>query len=1229
MQEPMFHVKQVDNLLQNAYANIVSRETFQKGATIMQFTPAQQQAILARNRELLVSAAAGSGKTAVLVERIVHLIVNDGLSIDKMLIVTFTRAAAGEMRERLETRLASAAGSDRRLRRQSELVASAQISTIHSFCQKIVRRYFQHCDMDPQFGLCDERTRTAFYQESMEETLDWLYDTARDDQELKSLISKYDERQIEQMISQLYQFLMSRPDPMEWLSRHAQKEWSLDTLDQEPMARTFCEESLLIIDGMLAMWGRAQDLSVQPAFPEKYRNTLLSDGETLRELRTACQTGMTTLMETLGSLKFARLPVVKAATSDEAALAETFKDLRSRYKDMVDELKKLLPEDVALAVQDMQLMRPATIGLEKTVEYFHHAFQSKKREMAVIDFNDLEHMTLKLLRIPELQKDMRSMFDAIFVDEYQDVSQLQEAILNALKRPENQYTFYVGDVKQSIYRFRLAEPGLFLGKLSRFSADEDAPERKITLNRNFRSKSAVLDTVNRVFEHVMDQRVTEIDYDDDAHLIPGMPSTGDPETEVHLFNDEHLRPQDQIMAQAEWIAKDIQNRVGTPVLDGNGNPCGVLQYKDIAILLPVSKNIADKVELVLTRAGIPVYCEGANDAMKSDEISQMLQYLTLLDNLMNDVALISVLRSPLFEMTEQELSAIRLLKPEREASFLSALFAYSERSDSEFNNRCKIILEKLEQERFYLRSMPLGDYLWDFLSRSGLYAHYGAQPGGKLRQANLQMLCHRAAEWEKTHMDGLHGFVEALLLDTGSAETSPTVINPWENVVRVMTIHKSKGLEFPTVYVMNLERSLFGRPQASTLSIHGDVGFGLGYVNETMRTKRMTLMQGAIALKNKNAERAERARVLYVALTRPKSRLVMLGADSEKNAGLEALIAQADRGSDVYAVRQAGSMMDWILQSIQPTDTLESFSTGNVRKTAQSTAFSTVSTCFPHKNAPWRVVFHIDPDGKLKKDAKTTMISIPVPVPDEETVVDKTVENRDPLLPDMPVSHLPLKVGVTALCRAIEEGSDIADEEETPEMKRFPFTAAQPKLLSSVPVKPAFLDPPKEDTHLLTGVVTHKVLGLMDLTLIRPVQDKPKALYAVICRYVDDCADRGVLTPQEAQRVNRGMIARFFESELGHRMLRSPRVEREWSFNLRVTEPFPTIVQGVIDLCFLENDQWVLVDFKTDRVDTADELLPRYSRQLAFYRTALMRATPYPVSETLLFSLRLGEAIQV
>ena len=1198
----------------------------------MQLTPAQASAVNARNRELLVSAAAGSGKTAVLVQRILDLIRRDGLSIDRMLIVTFTRAAASEMRERLEKELSMIAGGDSRLQRQSELVAGAQISTIHSFCQKTVRRYFQHCQIDPQFGLCDERTRSAFYAESMEETLDWLYAEAREDEELFSLTAKFDERNIAAMIDQLYRFLMSRPDPMEWLKRNAEKQWSMDTLDDEEMSREFCRESMLMIDGMIALLTEARKLSEDSAFPVKLLNTLDSDSATLTTLAEACYQGLSSLMQALGSLKFARLAVVRPSTSDEARLTEAFKALRSRYKDMVDELKKLLPEDVEQAVADMQVMAPATRGMRKAVEMFHATFSRKKRDQAVIDFNDLEHMTLSILARPELREQISRQFDAIFVDEYQDVSELQEAILNGIKRPETegdrQYAFYVGDVKQSIYRFRLAEPGLFLKKLSRFSWDDDAPERKIVLNRNFRSKSAVLDAVNRVFEHVMDSRVTEIDYDEYEHLVPGTPSFGDPVTEVHILNSEGLRPQDQILAQAEWIARDIKNTVGRPTVRGDGTPGDPLKFSDIAILLPVSKNIADKVEMVFNRENIPVYCEGANDAMASEEIGQLMQYLILMDNLMNDVALLSVLRSPLFEMTEAELSAVRLCRPERESSYLTALMYAATEADEPLKGRCAAIMQTLEEERFCLNSMPLGDYLWDFLSRSGLYAHYGAQPGGALRQANLRMLCHRAAEWEKTHIDGLHGFVETLLLDGGSGETSPTVMTSWENVVRIMTIHKSKGLEFPTVYVMNLERNLFGRPAAGSISVHGDVGFGLGYVNETARTRRPTLMQGAIALRNKNAERAERARVLYVALTRPKSRLVMVGSESEKNAAPALLWEQAKKGSDVYAVRQAGSMLDWIIQSLQPHDSIEQLSTGDPRITRFSTELSTLSTGFPHKNAHWRVVFHIDPSLNRQKGAKAAIMSEPIPVPHVETDVDKHVENPF-YVPEKRLSSVPLKVGVTALCRAMAQGSPVEDEEETAELKRWPLDTAQPRLLASVPQIPAFLAPPKEEKALLYGVQTHRVLGLIALEEIRRVMHHPKAIYAVVCKEIERLTGRGVIRPEEAEYANCSMIARFFQSDLGQRMLQSPRVEREWSFNLRVHEPFETTVQGVIDLCFLENDAWVLVDFKTDRVEKAEELRERYRQQLAFYREALMKGTPCAVKEAVLFSLRLGEWVEV
>ncbi|MBR6571799.1 MAG: UvrD-helicase domain-containing protein, partial [Clostridia bacterium] len=1010
----------------------------------VQFTPAQQQAITARNRELLVSAAAGSGKTAVLVERILRMIADDGLSIDRMLIVTFTRAAAGEMRERLENRLLEAAEGNARLMKQADLVASAQISTIHSFCQQTVRRYFQHCEIDPQFGLCDERTRAAFYQESMQEALDSIYTLAREDEDLFSLTRKFPEKNIAEMMDALYRFLMSRPDPMEWLEEHANQVWTLAYLNDLPAAKAFCAEAGLIVDGMLTLLHESEEAAHEAAFPEKYIPILRDDAAVLHGLSEACQSGLTQLMEYLSQIKFTRLTVFRPTTSDEARLAADFRENRDRYKDMIKELQKLLPEDVDQAVVDMAVMRPATRGLAKAVRLFHDIFSGKKREQAVIDFNDLEHMTLLVLSKPELLKQLQNQFDAIFVDEYQDVSELQEAILNGLKRRPGeggkQYAFYVGDVKQSIYRFRLAEPGLFLSKLNAFSADEDAECRKIILNRNFRSSCAVLDAVNRIFEHVMDSRVTEIDYDADAKLYPGAPSQNDPQTELHIFNSYERRPQDQIMAEAQWIAQDIQRAV----------KAGEANYSDIAILLPVSKNVADKVELVLSREGVPVYCEGSTDALASEEIQQMIQYLTLLDNTMNDVALLSVLRSPLFEMTEPELSAVRLGKPEREASFLAAMLHASEHADEPLRSRVSDILRRLSDERFYLNSMPLSDYLWDFLSRTGLYAHYGAQSGGKLRQANLRMLCTRAGEYEKTHMDGLHGFVESITIEGASApENSPTVINPQENVVRIMTIHKSKGLEFPTVYVMNLGRSMFGRGSGKIISVHGEVGFGLEYVNEQARTKRTTLLQGAISLREKNAERAERARVLYVALTRPKKRLVMVGSMSQKSLSYDDLADRLHnrRMPDVYAVRSAGSMLDWIVQSASPIDQLEEwgkgeFSTEEPLRTLLSDAFSTEPTCFPHKNAPWRIVFHIDPDVKRTKTSENAMPEFHIPHV-ENFVTEPAADS--PAAPMPPISHHPLKVGVTALCRAMEEGEPVEDEEESADTKRMPMLAARPR----------------------------------------------------------------------------------------------------------------------------------------------------------------------------------------
>ena len=1202
---------------------------------MMRFTPAQQAAIEATNQELLVSAAAGSGKTAVLVERIVQMIARRGYSIDRMLIVTFTRAAAGEMRERLEMRLSDLAQGDERLSRQADLVPMAQISTIHSFCQQAVRQNFQHCGIDPQFGLCDERTRAAMYEDSKNQALDQLYTMALTDEDIAALTLKYPERTLSDIMDALYRFILSRPDPMEWLDKHADHPWHLNTLDDEPMARAFCQEAGLMIDSMIALWQQADELRENPILSEKYAAAIEADWGTLEDLQTACRQGMRSLMNAVGQVKWVRMPVVKSAESDEIALGDAYKALRAKYKALADELKKLLPADPVSALSDMAVMAPAMRGLQKAIHLFHQIFTDEKKEQGLIDFGDLEHMTLSILREPGLRRELAGRFDAVFVDEYQDVSELQEAILNGLKRHDGtQRYFYVGDVKQSIYRFRLAEPGLFLRKLNEFSPDENAMCRRIVLNRNFRSRTGVLDAVNRVFCHVMDSRVTEIDYDADAMLYPGVPSENDPVTEVHVLNSSDLRSEDKVLAEAELIAKDILSHVDTPTTEG-GPLC---RYSDMAILLPAVKNVADKVEKVLQKHGIPVYCEGLGQAFQSTEVTQLIQYLSLLDNLMNDVALIAILRSPLFHFTEQMLADVRLLKPEREASYLSALMHAAEAAPSPLKDSCRNVLDTLEKERFYIRSMPLSQYLWDFLSRSGLYVFYGAQPGGKARQANLRLVCQRASEWEKGHSDGLHGFVESLLLSQQNGdEASPALVNPRENVVRIMTIHRSKGLEFPTVYVMGLGSSLLRKTTTGSISMHGDVGFALSYVNEQMRTRRTTLLQSAISLREKNAERAERTRVLYVAMTRPKERLVLVGSTPLDKVMNGEKLPIGQRG--IHAVRSAKSMLDWILQSVSQGDEITlmkqntTFSTEEIWKTNPEEQFPTLSTSFPQKSAHWNVVFHMEPAvARLSAARRQPVLPlIPTLPPDGPTGLHRAPHHRqgqpDPLLGQIDQPHFPLKIGVTALCRAMENGETPEGEEETSDTKRYPLLGHRPKLLPEEVPLPAFLSPPKEEAAIQRGVQTHRLLGLMELDAIRPHIHQPKALYAGVCRELERLTACGVFTPEEAAYCDRSMAARFLESDLGQRMLRSPEVHREWSFALEIHHPFHTHLQGVIDLCFVEDGQWVLADYKTDRVKSPEELLPRYHQQLKYYRQALQSSTPLPVKESHLFSLRLGEGV--
>ncbi|MBO5501724.1 MAG: UvrD-helicase domain-containing protein, partial [Clostridia bacterium] len=549
-----------------------------------------------------------------------------------------------------------------------------QISTIHSYCQKVVREHFRHCGVDPQFTMGDERTIKSLYQESMNDVLDAAYQAAKEDTDLKTLLGVLPEKNLVQVMDLLYPFLLTRPNPMEWLKQQAEQEWNEESLLEHPMCETLLNECSLLINNALLQWKQAKALLDQPAFPEKYQQTISADYLTLTELEACANTSLDKLCHLVATTKFATLVRVKPKTTDASQLAEKFKTIREDYKSCLKELKKVLPTRLDSALSDMEKMRPSIRGLCWLMEALHEDFKNRKLERAVLDFGDLEHMTLEVLADAELSQLESSRFDALFVDEYQDVSAIQEAILNGLKRGDgSQFVFYVGDVKQSIYRFRQAEPTLFLSKLASFSDDEQASQRRIILNKNFRSRETVLDSVNRVFQHVMDSRVTEIDYDASAMLYPGKPSKGDPRTELHLIGGVGKR--ERIIRQAQLIAKDIQSTVGEPTIDSEGKLGAPLHYRDIVILLPVVKGVADKVEAELVKAGIPVYVDAAMNAMGSEEVQQVTQHLMLLDNLRNDLALIAELRSPLFDMSERELTDIRLRLPERDSTYLDALKA--------------------------------------------------------------------------------------------------------------------------------------------------------------------------------------------------------------------------------------------------------------------------------------------------------------------------------------------------------------------------------------------------------------------------------------------------------------------------------------------------------------------------------------------------------------------------
>ena len=1129
----------------------------------MQWTAGQRAAIDARNGSVLVSAAAGSGKTAVLVERVLSLL-REGGRIDRMLIVTFTRAAAGEMRERIGRRLEQESVGSAHLRRQALRLNRAAICTLHVFCARVLREHFQAVGVDPLAHIGDEDKLAALKRRAQDDVLEQAYAAPTEDE--RALFSQFEDAQIVQMLDELYAFLSAQADPWGWAKEHCGE--AAARLDSwTPVLARLCRAQLA---GAAELIPEMEKLLNLPGGPSRYAPALEADRAMTEQLLDEAEKGVLTG----GKTAFFRLSTKKAAPEEDPDAAARFKDLREEWKKRVSEARKILPVSEDRAEEDLRHTLPALRALCGLARKIDEKYFSAKQARNFLDYSDLEHLTLKALQNPAVREAVAGGFDALFIDEYQDVSGIQEAILRLLHDGQNNLLFMVGDVKQSIYRFRLADPTLFLQKYREYSLDADAQERKILLQQNFRSDENVLLAVNEVFSHAMREEETEIAYDEAAMLRPGGGQPFGAPVEIHLLTaaegedgDEAGELTQGYRYEAAFAAKKIKEllRFGS-VREGEGSR--PMRCRDIALLLRYASGRAPYIARTLQAEGIPVYSDADAQFFDMPDVVDLMNLLRVIDNPLQDVPLLSALRCPCFSFTEEELARVRLVSREPGTPFFSAFISAMEKEDA-LGKKARWAWDRLASWRFLSHSLPVDQLIWRVLDESGLYMRAGALEEGELRQANLRLLAERGQG--ESAREGLGAFLrETGRLRASDDGKSAKTLGENEDVVRILTVHKSKGLEFPAVLMLEMARP-FRKGGGGLMRLHGKSGMALQYVDGERRVTRETCAFNALSGVEEKEAVAEEARLLYVGMTRARERLILVGSPRRLDAAME----KWSRPATAYAAGSAGCMLDWVMES------LGGFHPGE----------------YTGKNGSvWRMALEKAEDLSAPAAARAV---IPPP-PAREPADERTAERMRRFIPENP----PLKTSVTAIAKKLR---DEKDEWESPaDKRRMPLEAAKPDFLGE-----------KRQTAADRGTVTHRVLGQIDYALVREGQ---------FAKALDALQRQGVLTDAERAALRMDWIKNFFASPLGQRALDAKETHREWSFNLRGDKG--NMIQGVIDLCFMEDGAWVLADYKTDMAE-GEELLRRYALQLRWYARALQSITGVPVKETLIFGLRAGKSIPV
>lgn len=1250
------------------------------------WTKEQQAVIDSRNSNLLVAAAAGSGKTAVLVERIIQMITDkeNPIDIDKLLVVTFTNAAASEMRERIGDAIGKALDKDpenRHLQNQLVLLNKASITTIHSFCLEVIKSNFHKINLDPNFRIGDTTECTLLKQEAIEEVFEELY--VEQNEGFLNLVESYAEKRgdsnVQDIILGIYNFSMASPNPKEWLEYSAEQFNIDDDFDfsKSIWANTILDTVYMEIEGIESSMRKSLEELRGIEELETYLLKFRKDYEGIKRILEACDINNDSVWNdtfiAMSSIAFENYTKgVKRLPKDAP---DYITDIKKRADDIRKSAKKTIQNMVSSVFrkenddikEEIKYLYKIVKSISETVLKFEEVYSNNKRDKGIIDFNDIEHFALKILTkkdengntIPsDIALSYRDKFYEIFIDEYQDSNFVQEVLLSNIAKIKTPNRFMVGDVKQSIYRFRQAKPEIFLQKYSDYDTEKGALHRKIMLYKNFRSREEVVNCANYIFENTMSKQIGDIDYteeerlnlgasfkeNEDENAIVGGPSeihiiqtktslNNSKDDEEKELSDEEEEEIDNIQIEARMVGKIIKDMMKPNedgkiqmVYDKKLDDYRPVEFKDIVILLRATSSWAPVFADELMDMDIPTYADIGVGYFDTIEIKTVMSLLQVIDNPMQDIPLLAVLKSPICGFTPEDLIDIRVEDTHR--TFYEALEGYSE-NDDEIGYKCLDFLNKLQDYKEKSLYMSTDEFLWYLYTKTGYFAYVGALPGGSQRQANLKILFERAKQFEETSFKGIFNFINFISklkksnTDMGSAKT----LGENANVVRIMSIHKSKGLEFPVVICSGMGKNFNNQDFRKSILYHHDLGYGPELVDYNRRISYPSIAKEALKSRINIENLSEEMRVLYVAFTRPKEKLIITGSSRDINKSINSWSNGIDSKQPIskYKILKGKSYLDWIMSSVLKHKDLE-----NIREMAEVELENIDDHPSKWKTKIWykEDVILENKEDEEDESVRDILENLDVTVP-KTPYYDEIKEKLDYKYKYEICTTKPASISVTE----IKKIQNSYEEELTEDLFNNQIVLK----------KPLFMQEEIEDkiTGAERGSIVHLIMELLDFNKINTIDEIKEQINIFI--------KKNIITEKQSTAINSYKIYKFFKSDIGQRMLKSAFVKREQAIYAQIKlkdvyiyedlindgslnyDDESIMLRGIIDAYFEEDEKIVIVDYKTDFVNDENrkEVINRYKKQLDLYAEVVKNLTGKEVKEKYIYLFGIDEGVSI